>query len=118
MEIAKLTPAFGAIVEGDGSDPLLEVPTEDVIRLFRNSGAVLLRGFHLSGDAFERFTERFGTDFLINGNTTRETVSEDGKTQTVNPGSGLIPPHAEMAYSPFRPDILWFHCVQPAERGG
>ena len=30
----------------------------------------------------------------------------------------MIPPHAEMAYTPFRPDMLWFYCETPASQGG
>jgi len=118
MKVASLTPTFGSIIEADQSTNLCDVSSSDVIEQFTKTGAVLLRGFGLEGDQFTDFSERFGSEFLINGNTTRETVSTDRKTQTVNSGTGLIPPHAEMAYSPFRPDILWFQCLTPASGGG
>ena len=114
-----LCEAFGqTIITDDPSIGFEALGLILVIQLYKLSGAVLFRGFNSSLEAFEKLTNKFTSNYTVNGNLTRKPVSADGTTQTVNAGEQLIPPHAEMAYTPFRPEILWFYCETPASRGG
>jgi alpha-ketoglutarate-dependent taurine dioxygenase len=114
-----LKQSFGTTVcAGTPGAALLGLDVEDVVRLYKARGAVHFRGFAVDVESFGRFTERFTAEFVVNGSLTREPVSEDGKTQTVNTGHEFLPLHSEMAYSPFRPDLLWFYCQTPARKGG
>ena len=119
IKIEPLCEAFGqAIISEDSSVALHVLEPSHVIQLYKLSGAVLFRGFNGGLEGFENFTKKFTTNYTVNGSLTRKPVSADGTTQTVNAGDRLIPPHAEMAYTPFRPEMLWFYCETPASRGG
>ena len=114
-----LCEAFGyAIIAADPSVALDALDPSHIVQLYKLSGALLFRGFNVTVVDFENFTNKFTTNYTVNGSLTRTPVSADGITQTVNAGAQLIPPHAEMAYTPFRPDMLWFYCATPASRGG
>ena len=114
-----LSESFGlTIMNEDPSVVLHALDPAVVVQLYKLFGIVLFRGFKVTVGAFENFTDKFTSDYLVNGSLTRKTVSTDGTTQTVNAGEQLIPPHAEMAYTPFRPELLWFYCDTPPEKGG
>lgn len=85
---------------------------------FAKTGAVLFRGFTLDVEGFEAVTRAFSERFVTNGAADRRTRGADGRTQTVTSGNGLVPPHAELAYTPFRPDTVWLYCTQPSANGG
>lgn len=119
MRIEPLSKTFGRILqaEGEASD-ILDVDLDAVVDHYREAGALLLRGFSVDAERFGELTQRLATDFVVNGGATRETVSKDGRTQTVNAGSHLIALHSEMGYSPFRPEIAFFFCEIAPARGG
>lgn len=114
-----LSDSFGlTIMNADPSVVLHALDPNVVVQLYKLFGIVLFRGFNVTLQAFENFTDKFTTNYTVNGNITRRSVSSNGTTQTVNAGDQLIPPHSEMAYTPFRPDMLWFYCETPASKGG
>jgi alpha-ketoglutarate-dependent taurine dioxygenase len=117
LQTSPFTADFGAIVVNDGQD-ILSLDLDDVMQVFRSSGFVLFRGFETGEQGFTAFTDKFTDRFLGHGNMNRKLISEDGTLMTVTPGTHLIHAHNEMAYSPLRPDAIWFHCVQPASEGG
>lgn len=112
------TPGFGSLIVSDGSRDILSLDVDEVMSRFRSAGLLLFRGFELGSDGFTAFTERFTDRFTRHSNRRRTVLSDDGTLMTVTPGMGLIRAHSEMAYSPLRPDALWFHCVRPASEGG
>lgn len=104
---------------GDGDPERLD--GDEVVRLFKLHGAILFRGFTFGGEeGFVRFTERFGRDFFIHPSVNREMVSDDDTVQTVDYGADPITVHGEFSYLPYplRPEMGWFYCVRPTERGG
>lgn len=112
--VVPLTTGFGAIVgAGDSNHGLDGVPAADVRRLYARHGVVLLRGFGADTRQFDRFACHFIDECVVNGNAARADVAPDRGIQTVNSGNSAIALHAEMAYGPFRPDVLCFHCMQP-----
>ncbi len=119
MRIEPLAKTFGTTLIADSDDAdVLDQDAAVIVDHYRRSGAVLLRGFSVDRDRFAELTRRLATEFVVNGGATRETVGEDGRTQTVNAGSHLIPLHSEMGYSPFRPEIAFFFCETAPTRGG
>lgn len=107
------------IDRGDGDPARLD--REEVIRLFKLHGAILFRGFRFGGEeGFIRFTGRFGRDFFIHPSVNREMVGGDDTVQTVDYGPDPITIHGEFSYLPYplRPELGWFYCLRPAERGG
>ncbi|MDQ1743198.1 MAG: hypothetical protein QOE23_1537 [Pseudonocardiales bacterium] len=94
-----------------GNDELLAAVAE--------RGAVLLRGFHLDKDSFERFTDSIGTVRPANVHwvTTRKFESSRG-TESVDFGNDAIPLHAESYYTPICPQTVVFWCANSTARGG
>lgn len=109
---------FGVLIESRVQHERLDdLSARDIWPLYSQHGAVLIRGFHPDTAAFDRFTSQFIAEFVVNGSIARADVAPDRGIQTVNSGYAPIPLHAEMAYSPFRPDLLCFHCMQQPAPG-
>ena len=107
-----------AVVLGHGRS-LETVDRQETMQLLKTRGVVLFRGFAASSDAFVTFTDRFCHRFLRHSEPAlRPTRLADGTLVGVLTGNGSVSLHAEMNYRPIRPDVLWFHCTQPASGGG
>lgn len=120
IAVAPMNATFGASVTPIGpAQSLDEVPMPSIRHLYKTLGAVLLRGFTVEMGQFDRFAGHFIGETIVNGNGTRENVVPGRQIQTVNGGNDSIPLHAEMAYSPLRPDVVCFYCIQaPAPMTG
>jgi TfdA family taurine catabolism dioxygenase TauD len=77
----------------------------EVVSLLRKHGWVFFSGFKPSVTEFETFTSRFGTCQAV-------------RTVPYLPGGTALGFHAEDAYTPFRPDTIWFLCVFEGSDGG
>jgi alpha-ketoglutarate-dependent taurine dioxygenase len=122
---SSLSPTFGILVqahEGAGlPDP------HAMMDVFEQSGALLLRGFPFTSDAFVAFSDQCCTSFssYIGGgirfrSLNRAALGAGGTLLSVTGGtqSFAIPLHGEMYYQKDRPDMLWFYCQRaPATRG-
>lgn len=94
-----------------------DLPDEQIRMLFREQGALLLRGFGADALGMKRFADRFAARF--NRDQSRPPVpGTDGAVQYVTEGSAAVAPHSEQANSPFRPDAILFCCTVPAKNGG
>jgi alpha-ketoglutarate-dependent taurine dioxygenase len=93
-----------------------------VEELLRDRGAVLFRGFTLSGPTDFQDVVRTWSPKLLNytyGSTPRRRSSVEGVyTSTEYPADQTIPQHNEMAYARIWPRHLWFYCNQTAAEGG
>ena len=110
----------GKVIRAAGRVGLQELAVESVVEVFREAGAVLFRGFEIAPGDFAVFTDRFSTATLgrVHLGHNRREVADDAATSTVNLGMQHIGPHAELGYSPQRPDLLWFYCARPPASGG
>jgi hypothetical protein len=84
----------------------------------REHGVVLLRGAAVSAPAFEAATAPFAEYFRVHQDPTRRGYNPADTTQSVTAGDDAIGLHAERAYLPGRPELLFFCCVTPAASGG
>jgi alpha-ketoglutarate-dependent taurine dioxygenase len=84
----------------------------------QSTGFVLLRNQVRSLHEMEALTRSMCDRFQVHPNIRRPHISSDGLTQEVDPGTHALPPHAELSYTPFYPDTMWFYCVQPPETDG
>lgn len=84
----------------------------------REHGAVLLRGAAFSAAAFEAATAPFAEYFRVHQDPTRRGYNPADTTQSVTAGEDAIGLHAERAYLPGRPELLFFCCVTPPASGG
>lgn len=84
----------------------------------REHGAVLLRGAAFSAAAFEAATAPFAEYFRVHQDPARRGYNAADTTQGVSAGEDAIGLHAERAYLPGRPELLFFCCVTPPVSGG
>ena len=84
----------------------------------REHGVVLLRGAAFSAMAFEAATAPFAEHFRVHQDPTRRGYNPADTTQSVTAGEEAIALHAERAYLPGPPELLFFCCVTPPKSGG
>jgi len=129
MKTEPISGDVGVIVRPAGEETILDLDRDAVGELFKESGAVVFRGFDLDLPTFNTFSAQFSTEFMTyrGGSYVRRKVN-DGKDETLLStshefGHGkqdmfALPLHGEMYYLDNRPDVLWFYCVTPAESDG
>ncbi|MBW4592772.1 MAG: TauD/TfdA family dioxygenase [Brasilonema angustatum HA4187-MV1] len=100
----------------DDSQDILSLSVAKIIELFKSSGVLLFRGFKVTHEQMKTFAEQFSSKFIQH--FTRPQVDSDRFVQFVDAGMGSSDLHSEHAYSPFRPDVIYFCCAVPAAQGG
>jgi alpha-ketoglutarate-dependent taurine dioxygenase len=118
MRETTLSPGFGLIIEADERTPLAEMDGRVILQRLSTTGAIVLRGFTGDTSTFENFTRTVASRFIHNGNDSRLSLGDEGRTRSVTPGQNFLGPHSEFAYTPGRPDVLFFYCLRPAVSGG
>lgn len=101
--------------EGEG---LSDLDAAKVDAVFRETGAVLFRGFGADLPAFKAFTRRFSPNAVFNESGERDVVDTESTIQTVNLGSAPFPLHPELSRVPWRPDLAFFCCQSAPTRDG
>lgn len=100
----------------------LEKEQQRVEKELAEHGAILFRGFQLSGpEAFQQFARIAVKGELLNytfRSTPRTAVTGKVYTSTEYPARETIPQHNENAYAPKWPMKLLFHCRIAAQEGG
>jgi alpha-ketoglutarate-dependent taurine dioxygenase len=94
---------------------------EAIEKYLLQNGAVLFRGFDVSGTGmFEAIIKAIGGDLLEYSYRSSPRSKVDGKiyTSTEYPASQTIPLHNENSYSSVWPMKIGFYCVEPAAQGG
>jgi hypothetical protein len=78
----------------------------------------------ISGEALVSALKEFGAVILRNATGSRQDFIAltqrlaPGSERGVAPGDGGLEFHGEIYYTPWPPDVLWFYCLQPAEKDG
>jgi len=103
MDVTVISGEFGEIAFIACATTPKERHVAIVDELFRRCGAVLFSNTQADLAAFRSFARLFGP----------ETATGD-----VYVGHPELGWHAEYAYLPMRPKVLWFYCVTPARAGG
>lgn len=115
--ISQLGNSTGKIVySGDDYQNIFSLPTAEIIKLFKTSGIILFRGFEINVETMKNFSEKFSSRHFID--YTKTSINSDEFINFVDNGMDNRVAHSEHAYSPFRPDVIWFCCVMPAADGG
>jgi alpha-ketoglutarate-dependent taurine dioxygenase len=112
-----LTETLGALFEGSGRE-LASLDLAEVKAAFRESGAVLFRNFDVDSMRFKAFARSLASSLVAHGAPNRPVIEGDDALHLADPGMDPIDFHSELAYLPYRPDILWFHCAKPAAADG
>ncbi|MFT6050597.1 MAG: alpha-ketoglutarate-dependent taurine dioxygenase [Halioglobus sp.] len=108
-----------ALVEPDHSQlSILDIAESDIIQLYKQHGAILLRGFSFDVSEFKAFTDKFCQSTVFNESPGRKTIDSDANIQTVNLGDEAFPLHPEISREPWKPDVCFFACETPPITGG
>jgi alpha-ketoglutarate-dependent taurine dioxygenase len=118
LHATPLNDKLGYLIQNEGNEDILDLPGDEVMRLLMKSGVLAFRGFKLDLDRYRLFTEKYGREFLVNGKGLRDSVADEGMTQTVNSGRYFMSPHNEMGYMPLSPELIWFYYSKPARKNG
>ena len=108
---------FVTIVAAGESGPL-DIDPGLITRLYRQHGALLLRGFAADLDGFRRFAERYCIASVFNDSRGRVVLDDANNIQSVNRGVAPFPLHPELSREPWRPDVCFFGCLNPPRREG
>jgi alpha-ketoglutarate-dependent taurine dioxygenase len=127
VPVSPIGRGIGAVIEPSHGEGLLDLDRDRLIALYRSTGAVLLRGFEATIEAFEALSSALTTDLftnrgaafsfgpfkrsVINGNPT--LMSATGARQDFP-----LPLHGEFHYFKHPPAMIWFYCQNPAPEGG
>lgn len=95
---------------------LSKLDHEEIMAIYRRSGAILFRGFRWSVPDFDEFGRRFCSCFVVNKSAGRRLITSDGRVQTVDTGTTFLPLHPEMSREPWKPDVAIFGCEKPPRR--
>ncbi|MDF5731721.1 MAG: TauD/TfdA family dioxygenase, partial [Rhizonema sp. PD38] len=104
------------VYSSEDCQDILSLSVKETIELFKSSGFLLFRGFGVSHEQMKAFAKQFSSKFIQD--YTRPQVDSDQFVHFVDAGMDNCLPHSEHAYSPFRPDVIWFCCAVPAAEGG
>ena len=116
-KIESLGTSTGKIIYGsDDCQDILSLPVTKTMELFKSAGVLLFRDFRVTHEQMKMFAELFSSKFIQDYD--RPQVDVDKFVHFVDEGTDSSPPHSEHAYSPFRPDVIWFCCAVPASQGG
>ncbi len=113
------THAFPMVrIAADADTALEAVRKDEILDLFREHGAVLLRGFTTSLDGFGAFARDFCPVPVFNESGKRIVLDGASGVQSVNLGNKPFPLHPELSREPWRPDAAFFYCATPPSSGG
>ena len=128
MQYSNIRGNFGTEVRCEPGDSLLDLETDKLIEMFKETGVLLFRDFQSELEEFNNFAKQFGTDFMSykGGGYIRRKVNEgiDETLLSVNYDHGReqdtfgLPLHGEMYYLKHRPEALWFYCKTPPASEG
>lgn len=104
------------IYSSDDCQDILRLPVTEIIDVFKPSGVIIFRGFGVTHEQMKEFAAIFSSKFIQDYK--RPQVDSDKFIHFVDAGMDNCVPHSEHAYSPFRPDAIWFCCAFPAAEGG
>lgn len=119
IQIFDPTPSFPiSVVKPVGEHRLNCVSRDRLFDLFRQYGAVLLRGFNVDLDSFGDFARGYCPVPIHNESGKRIVLEGAAGVQSVNLGTKPFPLHPELSREPWRPDAAFFYCARTPSRHG
>lgn len=95
---------------------ILQLPVSETMELFKSFGVLLFRGFDVTPVQMKFFSEKFSSRHFLD--FTKKSIESEKFVNFVDNGTINRVAHCEHAYTPFRPDVIWFCCTVPAVQGG
>ena len=116
-KIESLGTSTGKIIHCSDEYPdIFHLPAAEIMDLFSSSGILLFRGFGVTHNQMKKFAESLSSNLVED--YIRPRVDAEQFIHFVDPGMKELVVHSEHAYSPLRPDAIWFCCVVPAAQDG
>ena len=120
IKVEALSTTVGCVLSVQGKagatgSSLRELHRIAVIEQLTQHGVIVFDGFGADVEAYEAFTDLFGETMTGVPGDGANTLS--GRREVFK-GRQRLSAHAEDAYTPWRPDLIWLYCVQPATSGG
>lgn len=106
------------LIEPQGETSPNALDSEWISELYRQHGALLLRGFDTNIDSFRRFAAQFCTTSVFNESTDRQILDATQNIQSVNGGVRPFPLHPELSREPWKPDVCFFTALSPPHAQG
>ncbi len=107
-----------ALLTATDGEGLAALDPGAVLALYRQYGALLLRGFGADVAGLAGFARSFCSGSVFNESPDRQLLDAAANIQSVNGGELAFPLHPELSREPWKPDICFFACLQPPTRGG
>jgi alpha-ketoglutarate-dependent taurine dioxygenase len=106
------------IVGAEIDKSLLSIDESMIVPMYKEYGAILLRGYTLNLESFRGLVRKFCICSIFNESPDRELLDVENNIQTVFGGSDALPLHAEMSRDPWAPDVCFFGCLSQPTEGG
>ena len=101
-----------ALIHAESADEkLLSLDSDRISRLYREHGAILLRGFAIDTAVMRKFADQFCSGSCQNDAIGRAMIDKVNDIQSVNLGPGAFPLHPELSLVPWKPDVCFFACL-------
>lgn len=107
-----------AIIAGAPGMTPAALPEAELLGAYKAHGAVLLRGFDMSLEAFADFTAQYCASSVFNESPSRDVLDGENNIQTVDKGTDEFQLHPELSREPWKPDVCFFYCIDAPKEGG
>ena len=114
-------PAAGrphVVIEAGSKGALRNLDPALIEALYRQHGALLLRGFAADVAQFRDFARTFCATAVVNESPGRDAIDPANRIYGVNGGTRAFALHPELSREPWKPDVAMFCCLSPPSSGG
>ena len=115
--ISELFEDGGLIIHKSKNESLFDFQYNEIVSFFEKYGVILFRGFQLKPVKITRFTDLY-TEKYARDAYRRKHRFDEKNIHDVDIGRDAHSLHSEGSYSPASPEIIWFYCNKPPDRGG
>lgn len=106
------------VIEPDGERSILDLDADRLVALYKEHGALLMRGFGSDVDDFRAFARRFCPTSVFNESPGRTPIDPASNILTVDGGTRAFALHPELSREPWKPDAAFFACLSAPTQGG
>ncbi|WP_415641448.1 TauD/TfdA family dioxygenase [Sphingomonas antarctica] len=106
------------LIEAHAGETADDLDAARLETLFREHGAILLRGFDADVPRFERLARRLCSTAVVNESPGRVLLNGAGDVRSVDSGTDAFNLHPELSREPWKPDAALFACLSPPGEGG
>lgn len=105
-------------LDAEADETLASIGREWLRDLYKEHGALLLRGFSGGLEEFRQLAVDLCPVAVQNESRNRATLGPAQDVQSASLGTLAFPLHPELSREPWRPDTCFFYCVNPPVTGG